>query len=186
MLALGTRAPDFSLTDTVSGATVSLTDFADETGLLVMFICNHCPYVKHVRNEIAAIGNDYAGSGIGIVAICSNDPEISPGDAPHLMKEEAESHGYAFPYLFDETQEVAAAYSAMCTPDFFLFGPDRELVYRGRMDGSRPDSGVPVTGEELRAAMDALLAGDPISDEQHPSMGCSIKWAEGRQPAYFG
>jgi hypothetical protein len=139
-----------------------------------------------VRRELAAIGKDYADSGIGIVAICSNDPDVSPGDAPDKMKEEAETQGYVFPYLFDETQEVAAEYTAMCTPDFFLFGPDRKLVYRGRMDESRPDTDVPVTGAELRAAMDAVLAGDPVSDIQHASMGCSIKWAEGRQPAYFG
>ncbi|HSM46106.1 MAG TPA: thioredoxin family protein [Acidimicrobiia bacterium] len=186
MLALGTEAPDFSLRDVVSGDTVSLSDYADKTGVLVMFICNHCPYVQHVRSELAGIGKDYAGSDIGIVAICSNDPDISPGDSPEKMKEEAETHGYVFPYLFDETQEVAAAYTAMCTPDFFLFGPDRKLVYRGRMDESRPNSGVPVTGQELRAAMDAVLAGEPVSDEQHASMGCSIKWAEGKQPAYFG
>jgi peroxiredoxin len=186
MLALGTEAPDFSLLDVVSGDKVSLSDYAEKTGVLVMFICNHCPYVKHVRSELAQIGRDYADSGIGIVAISANDPEVSPGDAPEMMKEEAETQGYVFPYLFDETQEVAAAYTAMCTPDFFLFDSDRKLVYRGRMDESRPDSGIPVTGKELRAAMDAVLAGDSVADEQLPSMGCSIKWAEGRQPAYFG
>ena len=186
MLALGTEAPAFSLTDTVTGDTVSLSDYDDETGVLVMFICNHCPYVKHVRSELAAIGRDYQGSGIGIVAISANDPVVSPGDSPELMKDEARAQGYVFPYLYDETQEVAAAYTAMCTPDFFLFGPDRTLVYRGRMDESRPDSGIPVTGKELRAALDAVLAGEAVSDAQHPSMGCSIKWAEGRQPAYFG
>jgi len=186
MLALGTEAPDFSLPDTVSGNVVSLSDYADHKGLLVMFICNHCPYVKHVRDELARLGNDYASSGIGIVAICSNDTEVSPGDSPELMKQEAETYGYVFPYLFDETQEVAAAYTAMCTPDFFLFDPDRKLVYRGRMDESRPDSGIPVTGRELRAAMNAVLAGEPIAEDQHASMGCSIKWAEGREPAYFG
>jgi peroxiredoxin len=186
MLALGTEAPDFSLPDVVSGNTVSLAEYADETGVLVMFICNHCPYVKHVRHEIARIGKDYADSGIGIVAISANDPQVSPGDSPDLMKEEAETQGYVFPYLFDETQEVAAAYTAMCTPDFFLFGPDRKLVYRGQMDASRPNSGIPVTGEELRAAMDAVLTGESVPEEQYPSMGCSIKWSEGRQPAYFG
>ena len=186
MLALGTEAPDFSLIDTASGRKVSLSDYADESGLLVMFICNHCPDVKHVREELSRIGRDYAESDIGIVAICANDPDISPGDSPELMKEEAETYGYVFPYLFDETQEVAAAYTAMCTPDFFLFDADRKLVYRGRMDESRPDSGVPVTGSELRAAMDAVLAGEAVSGEQYPSMGCSIKWSEGRQPAYFG
>ena len=186
MLALGTEAPDFSLPDVVSGDTVSLSDFSDKTGVLMMFICNHCPYVQHVRLELAAIGKDYADSGIGIVAICSNDPDVSPGDSPDKMREEAETQGYVFPYLFDETQEVAAAYTAMCTPDFFLFGPDRKLVYRGRMDESRPSSDVPVTGKELRAAMDAVIAGRSVSEEQHASMGCSIKWAEGKQPAYFG
>jgi peroxiredoxin len=185
MLALGTEAPDFSLPDVVSGNTVSLSDYSDKTGLLVMFICNHCPYVKHVRHELAQIGKDYADSGIGIVAISANDPEVSPGDSPELMKEEAETQGYVFPYLFDEAQQVAAAYTAMCTPDFFLFGPDRKLVYRGRMDESRPDSGIPVTGEDLRAAMDAVLASASVSEEQYPSMGCSIKWSEGRQPAHF-
>jgi thiol-disulfide isomerase/thioredoxin len=186
MLALGTEAPPFSLPDTVSGRTVSLSDFSDDKGLLVMFICNHCPYVKHVREELARIGEDYHESGIGIVAISANDIEISPGDSPELMKQEAENFGYVFPYLYDENQEVAAAYSALCTPDFVLFGPDRTLGYRGRMDESRPDSGMPVTGDELRAAMDAVLAGEPVSDEQHASMGCSIKWSEGKQPAYFG
>jgi peroxiredoxin len=186
MLALGTEAPDFSLRDVVSGDKVSLSDYADKTGVLVMFICNHCPYVKHVRSELAQIGRDYADSGIGIVAISANDPGVSPGDSPEMMKEEAETQGYVFPYLFDETQEVAAAYTAMCTPDFFLFDSDRKLVYRGRMDESRPDSGIPVTGKELRAAMHAVLAGDSVPDEQLPSMGCSIKWVEGRQPAYFG
>lgn len=186
MIALGTEAPDFSLPDVVTGDTVSLSDYRDKTGVLVMFICNHCPYVKHVRKELAAIGRDYADSPIGIVAICSNDPAVSPGDSPERMRDEAKTQGYVFPYLFDETQEVAAAYTAMCTPDFFLFDRDRRLVYRGRMDESRPDSGVPVTGEELRAALEAVIAGEPVAEEQYPSMGCSIKWADGRQPAYFG
>lgn len=186
MLALGTETPEFSLTDTVSGRTVSLSDYDDETGLLVMFISNHCPYVKHVRGELAKLGKDYADSGIGIVAICANDPDNYPDDAPARMKEEAETHGYVFPYLHDADQSVAAAYTAMCTPDFFLFGPDRKLVYRGRLDESRPDSGIEVTGEELRAALDAVLAGGAVPDEQHPSMGCSIKWKPGNQPAYFG
>ena len=136
MLPLGTAAPDFSLPDAVSGATVSLGDFADKRAVLVMFICNHCPYVQHVRGGLAAIGNDYADADLGIVAISSNDVEAYPSDSPEAMKVEAETYGYAFPYLFDETQEVAAAYTAMCTPDFFLFGPDRTLVYRGRMDGT--------------------------------------------------
>ncbi|HUF15572.1 MAG TPA: thioredoxin family protein [Acidimicrobiia bacterium] len=186
MLALGTEAPDFSLPDTVSGDTVSLADYADKTGVLVMFICNHCPYVKHVRDELARLGKDYADAGIGIVAISSNDPSTYPTDSPEAMKEEAENVGYVFPYLYDEDQTVAAAYTAMCTPDFFLFGPDRKLVYRGRLDESRPDSGISVTGKELRAAMDAVLAGEAVSDEQYPSMGCSIKWKAGYQPVHLG
>ena len=186
MLALGTDAPDFSLPDTVSGATVSLSDYADKTGLLVMFICNHCPYVKHVREELARLGKDYADSALGIVAISSNDVDAFPADSPEAMKAEAEEFGYVFPYLFDESQAVAAAYTAMCTPDFFLFGPDKTLVYRGRLDESRPDSGIPVTGADLRAAIDAVLAGETVPEEQLPSMGCSIKWKPGNTPAYFG
>ena len=185
MLALGTEAPDFSLPDTVSGDVVSLADYSDKKGLLVMFICNHCPYVKHVRQELARLGNDYSNSGLGIVAISSNDIDAYPADSPEAMKTEAETFGYSFPYLYDETQMVAAAYTAMCTPDFFLFGAENKLAYRGRLDESRPDSGVPVTGNELRAAIDAVLAGDLVSDQQLPSMGCSIKWKSGSTPAYF-
>ncbi len=185
MLALGTRAPDFSLPDTVSGGTVSLSDFDDDDALLVMFICNHCPYVKHVREGLAALGRDYADTGLGIVAISSNDIEGYPADSPAAMKVEAEHNGYLFPYLYDESQHVAAAYTAMCTPDFFLFGRDRSLVYRGRLDGSRPNTDIPVTGAELRAAIDATLAGETVAKHQHPSMGCSIKWKQGNVPAYF-
>ena len=185
MLALGTEAPDFSLPDTVSGDVVSLADYSDKKGLLVMFICNHCPYVKHVRQELARLGNDYSKSGLGIVAISSNDIDAYPADSPEAMKTEAETFGYSFPYLYDETQMVAAAYTAMCTPDFFLFGAENKLAYRGRLDESRPDSGIPVTGNELRAAIDAVLAGDLVSDQQLPSMGCSIKWKSGSTPAYF-
>ncbi len=185
MLALGTEAPDFSLPDTVSGDIVSLADYSDKKGLLVMFICNHCPYVKHVRQELARLGNDYSDSGLGIVAISSNDIDAYPADSPEAMKTEAETFGYSFPYLYDETQVVAAAYTAMCTPDFFLFDADNRLAYRGRLDESRPDSGIPVTGKELRAAVDAVLAGDSVSDQQLPSMGCSIKWKSGSTPAYF-
>jgi len=170
MLALGTEAPDFSLPDTVSGDVVSLADYSDKKGLLVMFICNHCPYVKHVRQELARLGNDYSDSGLGIVAISSNDIDAYPADSPEAMKTEAETFGYSFPYLYDETQVVAAAYTAMCTPDFFLFGAENKLAYRGRLDESRPDSGIPVTGNELRAAVDAVLAGDPVSDQQLPSI----------------
>jgi peroxiredoxin len=185
MMPLGTKAPDFELTDTVSGRTVSMTDFADKPSLLVMFICNHCPYVKHVRAELARLGKDYESSDLGIVAISSNDVQEYPSDSPEEMKAEAERYGYVFSYLYDEDQSVAAAYTAMCTPDFFLFDSDRSLVYRGRLDGSRPNTGVPVTGEDLRTAIEATLAGEPVPEEQYPSMGCSIKWKTGKTPAYF-
>ena len=178
MMPLGTQAPDFALPDVVTGRTVSPDDFADARALLVMFICNHCPYVKHVADGLAALGRDYAGTDVAIVAINSNDAAAYPEDGPDEMKREAERRGYAFPYLFDETQEVARAYSAACTPDFFLFGPDRTLVYRGRMDESRPNSLVPVTGAELRAAIEAVRAGEPVATEQYPSMGCSIKYRD--------
>jgi len=185
MLALGTEAPDFSLLDTVSGKTLSLGDFADSPALLVMFICNHCPYVKHVRSELARFGRDYEDSGLAIVAINSNDPESHPEDSPEAMKLEAEAQGYTFPYLFDEQQTAAAAYTAMCTPDFFLFDRDRRLVYRGQFDSARPANEIPVTGGDLRAAAQALLSGKPVSEIQRPSMGCSIKWRRGNTPAYF-
>jgi peroxiredoxin len=186
MLPLGTSAPDFALDDVVSGTKVSLSDFDDKPAMLVMFICNHCPYVKHVRAELARFGRDYQDKGLGLVAICSNDTDQYPDDGPEAMRREAETVGYTFPYLFDEDQVVAARYTAMCTPDFFLFDSNRELVYRGRFDESRPNSGIPVTGEDLRAAVDALLAGNPVNAEQWPSMGCSIKWKPGNTPAYFG
>ncbi len=186
MLPLGTRAPDFSLTDVVSGQTTSLDDFAGSRALLVMFICNHCPYVQHVRAGLARFGQDYRDSGLGIVAISSNDAGLYPEDGPEAMRREAATHGYTFLYLYDEDQRVAAEYTAMCTPDFFLFDEGRELVYRGRFDESRPNSGVPVTGADLRAAVDAVLAGEPVSGQQWPSMGCSIKWKPGNAPAYFG
>lgn len=185
MLALGTSAPPFTLPDVVSGATISIDDYGDKTAVLVMFICVHCPYVKHVNEELARLGNDFIDSDIAIIAISSNDVEVYPDDSPESMKAEAAKHGYRFPYLYDEDQSVAAAYTAMCTPDFFLFGPDRSLVYRGRLDGSRPNTGIPVTGQDLRAAIDSVLTGEPVSDEQFPSMGCSIKWKTGAVPAYF-
>jgi peroxiredoxin len=186
MLALGTRAPAFTLPDVVSGDQVSLADFDDKTAMLVMFICNHCPYVQHVRAELARFGRDYRDRDLGIVAISANDPDRYPDDGPEAMRAEAETVGYTFPYLFDEDQSVATAYTAMCTPDFFLFDANRELTYRGRLDESRPNSGVPVTGTDLRAAVDAVLAGEPVTDEQWPSMGCSIKWKPGNTPVYFG
>jgi peroxiredoxin len=186
MLPLGTTAPDFALNDVVSGMKVSLSDFDDKPAMLVMFICNHCPYVQHVRTELARFGRDYQDSGLGVVAISSNDADQYPEDGPDAMRREAESVGYSFPYLFDEDQVVAARYTAMCTPDFFLFDSNRELVYRGRFDESRPNSGIPVSGKDLRAAVDAVLAGSAVTDEQWPSMGCSIKWKPGNTPAYFG
>lgn len=175
MLPLGTAAPDFSLPDTVSGATVSLRDFQEKKALLVMFICNHCPYVQHIRHELARLGRDYAESGLGIVAISSNDPENYPDDSPEELKRFAAEAGFVFPLLFDESQAVAKAYSAACTPDFFLFDAQRRLAYRGQLDGTRPGAGTP-DGRDLRAAIDAVLAGRPVNPEQKPSVGCNIKW----------
>ncbi|MDP9495974.1 MAG: thioredoxin family protein [Actinomycetota bacterium] len=185
MLALGTEAPDFSLPDAVTGKTMSLADLADAPALLVMFICNHCPYVKHVRDELARFGREHQDSGLAIVAINSNDPQQHAEDSPEAMKVEAETYGYTFPYLFDTEQTAAAAFTAMCTPDFFLFDGDRRLVYRGQFDSARPSNEIPVTGNDLRAAANAVLAGDPVSEIQRPSMGCSIKWRSGNTPAYF-
>jgi peroxiredoxin len=182
MLPLGTEAPDFALTDVVTGDTVKLADFSQAEALLVMFICRHCPYVRHVRGEIAGLVRDYEGSDLAIVGISPNDPDEYPEDAPESLAEDAREAGYTFPYLFDETQEVAKAYHAACTPDFFLFDRDRRLVYRGQLDESRPRNDVPVTGKDLRAAIDATLAGHPVSEEQHPSVGCSIKWRPGNEP----
>jgi len=175
MLPLGTQAPDFALPDT-DGRIVSLDDFSGAPALLVMFICNHCPYVKHVRTELARIGHDYGARGVGIVAISSNDPEQYPDDSPEMMKREKEEAGYPFPYLFDGTQEVARAYDAACTPDLYVFDRHRRLVYRGQLDDSRPSNDRPVTGADLRAALDAVLEGRPVPEVQRPSLGCSIKW----------
>ena len=184
MLALGTKAPDFELPDVVSARTVSIRDFDAKRALLVMFICRHCPYVRHVRSELARLGRDFADSDLAIVAISSNDPTEYPEDAPESLAEEAREAGYAFPYLFDETQEVAKAYTAACTPDFFLFHADRALAYRGQLDDSRPSNGLPITGKDLRAAIMAVLSGEPVSDHQRASIGCSIKWRAGNEPAY--
>jgi peroxiredoxin len=184
MLALGTKAPDFELPDVVTGLPVSIRDFDGKRALLVMFICRHCPYVRHVRRELARLGRDFAESDLAIVAISSNDPAEYPEDAPESLAEEAREAGYAFPYLFDETQEIARAYTAACTPDFFLFDADRALVYRGQLDDSRPSNGLPVTGENLRAAIDAVLSGGPVAQEQRASIGCGIKWRAGNEPAY--
>lgn len=181
MLALGTEAPDFTLPD-ADGRFFSPGRTTKSEGYLIMFICNHCPYVKHLREELARLANDYADRGITIFAINSNDAENYPGDSPEKMKEESSTWGYTFPYLVDTDQTVALAYKAACTPDFFLFDGERKLVYRGQLDDSRPGNGIPVDGGDLRAALDALLAGEPIASEQVPSVGCSIKWKPGNAP----
>lgn len=184
MLPLGAVAPDFSLPN-IDGTTVSLGDFQDSPALLVMFMCNHCPFVKHVAAELARLGRDYADRGVAIVGINANDVENYAADSPEKMREEAKQQGYTFPYLYDETQEVAKAYHAACTPDFFLFDGNRRLVYRGQLDSSRPGSGIPVTGADLRTAIDAVLAGQPVAVEQRASIGCNIKWKPGNEPDYF-
>ncbi|QBI22142.1 thioredoxin family protein [Egibacter rhizosphaerae] len=182
MVEFGMRAPAFSLLDT-EGHEVSLDDFADAPAMLVMFICNHCPFVKHVQHELARLAEEYQQRGVGVVGINANDPETHPSDSPEEMRAEASRVGYTFPYLFDERQDIAKAYGAVCTPDFFLFDGDRRLVYRGQTDASRPGNDVPVTGEDLRVALDRVLAGEPPPAEQHPSVGCSIKWKPGNEPA---
>jgi peroxiredoxin len=183
MLPLGTIAPDFKLPDT-DGKTVSLADFKGTPALLVAFICNHCPYVKHVRLELARLGKDYQGKGVAVVGISSNDMTTHPDDSPKLMAREKSEVGYTFSYLYDESQQVAHAYKAACTPDFYVFDKDQELVYRGQLDGSRPGNPIPVTGKDLRAALDAVLAGNPVSEDQRPSIGCNIKWKRGNEPSY--
>lgn len=178
MLELGTLAPEFALTDVVSGKTVRRADFRGKDGLLVMFICAHCPYVKHIETTLGALGRDYAARPLAIVAISSNDVTTHPADGPEGMKAQAAAQGFVFPYLYDESQDVARAQKAACTPDFFLFDKDFRLVYRGQYDESRPGNGVPVTGGDLRAAIDTVLAGKPVPAEQRPSIGCNIKWKE--------
>jgi thiol-disulfide isomerase/thioredoxin len=182
MLPLGTAAPAFSLPDP-DGKVFSLRDGA--AAYLVMFICNHCPYVKHVREELARIGREYAERNVAIYAINSNDVSTHPGDSPEKMKQEAAEWGYVFPYLYDASQDVAKAYRAACTPDFFLFDADRKLVYRGQLDDSRPSNDAPVDGRDLRAALDAALGGAPAPEPQKASIGCNIKWRPGNEPEYF-
>jgi peroxiredoxin len=183
MLELGTKAPPFRLPDP-EGRQVSSDDFADAPALLVAFICNHCPYVKHIKEELARFGRDYRDSGLAVVAICSNDTDSHPDDRPEKMAEDAKRFGYVFPYLFDESQEVARAYHAACTPEFYLFDAERRLVYRGQFDESRPGNDRPVTGADLRAAVDAVLAGRPVPSDQKPGIGCNIKWRPGNEPDY--
>ncbi len=184
MLPLGTAAPDFRLPDT-NGKTVSLADFKDKPALLVIFMCNHCPYVKHLRAGFVQLAKDYQPRGVAIVGISANDAKNYPDDSPAKMAEETRFAGYTFPYLYDESQAVAKAYRAACTPDFFLFDRGRRLVYRGQFDASRPGNGIAVTGKDVRAALDAVLAGKPPSTLQTPSMGCNIKWKRGNEPDYF-
>ena len=183
MLPLGTNAPDFNLPDT-EGRIVSLADFKDRP-LAVIFMCNHCPYVVHIRAGLAQLARDYQSRGVGIVGINANDVKNYPSDGPAMMRDEVKQAGYTFPYLFDETQSVAKAYRAACTPDIFLFDKNQKLVYRGQFDPSRPGSGLPVTGKDLRAALDAVLAGKPVSENQQASIGCNIKWQAGNEPDYF-
>lgn len=189
MLELGVEAPHFELPNTnpnVARQTVSLDDYRGAKALLVMFICNHCPYVIHLRSALIKLANDYADRGLEVVAISSNSAQTHPQDGPQQMAVEAQTHGFPYAYLYDETQEVARAYHAACTPDFYLFDGQQKLAYRGRFDGSRPKNDLPVTGEDMRAAVDALLAGTQPQAEQIPSMGCNIKWAPGNEPDYFG
>jgi peroxiredoxin len=176
MVALGSAAPDFALSDVVTGRTVSRAEAAGPKGMLAMFICRHCPFVKHVQLELAKIGRDYAKSGVGIVAISANDESTHPEDSPANLAAMSKELGFTFPYLFDASQDVAKAYDAQCTPDFFLYDAKGTLVYRGQLDDSRPGNGLPVTGKDLRGALDALVAGRAISVDQRPSIGCNIKW----------
>jgi peroxiredoxin len=184
MLPLGTPLPDFSLPDP-DGVQHGTADVAEAPGLLVTFVCNHCPYVKHIAGDLGRLAKAWADAGLAILAVNPNDVEAYPDDSPERMREFAATHGWGFPYLVDESQEVALAYRAACTPDFFLFDRDRRLVYRGRLDASRPGSGVPVTGDELGGAVAAVLAGRAVTDDQRPSMGCNIKWKPGNEPEWF-
>lgn len=184
MIALGTRAPDFSLPDVTTGRAVNLASFKERDALLVMFICRHCPYVQHIKRELARLGVDYAKRPLGIVAISSNDAENYPEDSPAGLKKMAAEEGFTFAFCYDATQETAKAYSAACTPDFFLFDKDRRLFYRGQLDDSRPGNGKPVTGADLRSAIDAVLSGKSAPVKQKPSIGCNIKWKKGNEPNY--
>ena len=185
MLPLGTAAPDFALPEVVSGAIISLETFADKKALLVMFLCRHCKYVQHVKQALTTLGQEYQGTDLGIVAISANDAAVYTEDAPESLKVMAVAESFTFPYCYDETQVVAKAYTAACTPDFFLFDRQRKLVYRGQLDASRPGNHIPVTGKDLRAAISAVLAEQPVNPVQKPSLGCNIKWKRGNEPAYL-
>jgi len=184
MVALGTKAPDFSLPEVVTGKTLSLKDFSGKKSLLIMFVCQHCPYVQHIKEELARLGQNYVSKDIAIVAVSSNDAQNYPDDSPGQLKEMAIELGFTFPFCYDETQSVAKAYKAACTPDFFLYDQDRKLVYRGQLDDSRPGNGKPINGQDLRKAIDALLNNKTVDSHQKPSMGCNIKWKQGNQPAF--
>lgn len=186
MLELGTEAPDFKLTDTISGRTYTKEGFKGNKAFLVIFICNHCPYVKLIKQALVDYATDYMPKGVGIAAISSNDTDNYPADGPEKMREDAEKFGYPFPYLFDESQEVAKAYRAACTPDLFLFDENMKLIYRGQFDDSRPGNDVEPTGSDLREATDKILAGEKVPENQKPSIGCNIKWKKGNEPDYFG
>ena len=176
MMPLGTKAPDFNLPDTISGTNKTLKALKSDKATVIMFICNHCPFVKHVQIGLVKLANDYIPEGVSFVAINSNDVKNYPDDSPERMKEVAKQFGYPFPYLYDESQDIARAYGAACTPDFYIFDKDLKCVYRGQMDDSRPSNEIPVTGNDIRAALDAILAGNPVSEDQKPSIGCNIKW----------
>jgi peroxiredoxin len=184
MISLGTSAPDFSLPDT-EGNNVSLSDFKQAPALLVVFMCNHCPFVKHILESFVELAKDYQQKGVAVVAISSNDVNDFPEDSPEMMAQKAKESGFTFPFLYDENQKVAKAYQATCTPDFFLYNKERKLVYRGQMDDSRPGNNVPVTGSDLKAALEAVLGGKKVPAKQKPSMGCNIKWKKGNEPDYY-
>ncbi len=186
MLPLGTKAPDFELPDVVSSKLISLSDYKGKQAILVIFLCQHCPFVKHIKAQLAQLSSDYANSNLGMIAISSNDVSTHPDDAPEHLQAMAQELSLTFPICYDETQEVAKAYTAACTPDFFLFDESLQLVYRGQLDDSRPSNGKPVTGADLRAAIEAVLAGKPVDAEQKPSIGCNIKWKPGNEPSYYG
>ncbi|HEY9763551.1 MAG TPA: thioredoxin family protein [Trichocoleus sp.] len=186
MLPLGTSAPDFALPDVVSGEVISLETFAGDSALLVIFLCQHCPFVKHVQQELVRLGQEYIPKGVGVVAISANNVETHPQDSPENLKAMAQSLKFNFPLCYDESQETAKQYTAACTPDFFVFDSEVKLAYRGQLDDSRPSNGMPVTGKDLRAALDAILAGKPVDPDQKPSVGCNIKWKPGNEPPYFG
>ena len=185
MLELGTKAPEFELPDVVSGKPITLESYAGEKALLVMFICRHCPYVKHIQDELARLGKDYGDKSVGILAISANNIESHPEDAPDKLKDMAQELGFNFSFCYDESQNTAKVYTAACTPDFFLFDQERKLAYRGQLDDSRPEGDRPVTGADLRAALDAVLADEPLATDQKASIGCNIKWKSGNEPAYF-